>query len=158
MLKLRYVKGNLIKLALKDYFDVILHGCNCFCTMGAGIAKDIKHHFPAAYLADQETQSGDISKLGQYTSAQYKTLTHNPLIVINAYTQFKYGRDRVQCDYTAIEKVLSQINKDFGISHRIGMPKIGCGLAGGNWTIVEGIIQKVMTGDVTVVEYNHKQF
>ena len=36
------VKGCLIELAVEGNFDVIVHGCNCFNTMGAGIAKQIK--------------------------------------------------------------------------------------------------------------------
>ena len=32
------VKGDLIKSAKEGQFDVIIHGCNCFNTMGAGIA------------------------------------------------------------------------------------------------------------------------
>ena len=36
------IKGDLIKFAINGKFDVIIHGCNCFCTMGAGIAKTIK--------------------------------------------------------------------------------------------------------------------
>ena len=47
-------KGDLIQKARAGEFDVIVHGCNCFCTMGAGIAKTIKQVFPAAYLADLE--------------------------------------------------------------------------------------------------------
>ena len=35
---IKYIKGDLIKLAQKGKFDIIAHGCNCFCTMGAGIA------------------------------------------------------------------------------------------------------------------------
>lgn len=33
------IKGDLIELALVGEFDVIVHGCNYFCTMGASIAK-----------------------------------------------------------------------------------------------------------------------
>lgn len=36
------IKGDLIKLAIDSEFDLIIHGCNGFCTMGAGIAKTIK--------------------------------------------------------------------------------------------------------------------
>jgi O-acetyl-ADP-ribose deacetylase (regulator of RNase III) len=38
---IKYVDGDLIKLALKGEFDVIVHGCNCFCQMGAGIAPQM---------------------------------------------------------------------------------------------------------------------
>lgn len=52
------IKGDLIKLALDGRFDVIVHGCNCQCAMGAGIAKSIKETFPEAYKADLATTKG----------------------------------------------------------------------------------------------------
>jgi len=45
MHKLHAIKGNLITLAKKGEFDVIVHGCNCLNVMGAGIAKQIKKTF-----------------------------------------------------------------------------------------------------------------
>lgn len=45
---MRNVQGDLIELALNGVFDVIVHGCNCQCTMGAGIAKSIRAKFPEA--------------------------------------------------------------------------------------------------------------
>ena len=39
---MRTLTGNLIKLAQQGYFDVTIRGCNCFCTMGAGIAKSLR--------------------------------------------------------------------------------------------------------------------
>ena len=36
------IEGDLLLLALAGHFDVIVHGCNCQCTMGAGVAKAIK--------------------------------------------------------------------------------------------------------------------
>jgi len=56
---MKTIKGDLIALALSGKFDVIVHGSNCFCTMGAGIAKTIKETFPAAYRADLATKKGD---------------------------------------------------------------------------------------------------
>lgn len=32
------IKGDLIALVLEGRFDVIVHGCNCMCVMGAGLA------------------------------------------------------------------------------------------------------------------------
>ena len=60
---MKTVKGDLIKLALENEFDVIIHGCNNFVNMGAGIAKTIKQHFPEAYRADLDTTKGDKNKL-----------------------------------------------------------------------------------------------
>ena len=38
---LETVKGNLITMAKKGELDIIVHGCNCFHTMGGGIAAEI---------------------------------------------------------------------------------------------------------------------
>lgn len=78
------IKGDLIKLALQGKFDVIAHGCNSFCSMGAGIAPQMAAAFgadefdleqrqvPAFYNDDDEEwvmkdsgYVGDINKLGQ---------------------------------------------------------------------------------------------
>jgi len=155
---MRYIKGDLVKLAQQDYFDVIVHGCNCFCTMGAGVAKTIKQVFPEAYKADCQTRKGDRSKLGTYTSAECITKSGSNITVINAYTQFRYGRDKQHVNYKAVEKALRTVNMN-NQHFRIGLPKIGCGLAGGDWTRVESIIDDVMNDcDVTIVEYQHRGF
>lgn len=37
-----YVVGDLLDLALKGEFNVIVHGCNCNCTMNSGVAKALR--------------------------------------------------------------------------------------------------------------------
>jgi O-acetyl-ADP-ribose deacetylase (regulator of RNase III) len=64
------IQGDLLNLASIGEFDVIVHGCNCHCTMGAGIAAAIKKRFPEAYAADCATLKGDRSKLGTISQAQ----------------------------------------------------------------------------------------
>jgi len=39
---IKTIQGNLIQFAQNGGFDLIVHGSNCFCTMGAGIAQGIK--------------------------------------------------------------------------------------------------------------------
>ena len=67
---MKVVEGDLLKLAIEGVFDVIVHGCNCQCVMGAGIAKAIKKVFPDAYAADRETAKGEREKLGTISSAK----------------------------------------------------------------------------------------
>ena len=43
---MKVIEGDLIQLALTGEFDVIIHGCNCFCAMVAGIAQSIRSVFP----------------------------------------------------------------------------------------------------------------
>ena len=42
---MKAIQGNLIHLVQNGEFDLIVHGCNWICTMGAGIAKEIKSAF-----------------------------------------------------------------------------------------------------------------
>ena len=146
------VKGDLLQLAYEGAFDVIAHGCNCFCTMGAGIAKGIAATFPQAYAADRQTTKGDRAKLGTCTFAEIPT-DHGTLIVVNAYTQFDFRGPGTKADYAAIRSCMRWIAQTFS-GKRIGLPKIGAGLAGGDWPTIEAIIGEELTAnDVTIVEY-----
>ncbi len=146
------VKGDLIDLALRGHFDVIVHGCNCLCSMGAGIAKSIAGEFPEARLADLKTVKGDRTKLGTYSAASVKRNGHN-LTVVNAYIQYNYRGRGVLVDYQALQQVFLEIAHDFeGL--RIAYPKIGAGLAKGDWDQISRIIDRALTGEKhTLVEY-----
>ena len=138
---MKTIEGNLIQFALDGKFDVIIHGCNCFNTMGSGIAKTIKNVFPEALEADARTIYGDKNKLGSFSLTKVINNNDNIIIIVNAYTQYKYGRDKVYADYNAIKKVFIEIQKTFhGL--RIGYPYIGAGLAGGDWNIISKIIDE----------------
>jgi len=141
-------------MACNGDFDVIIHGCNCFCNMGAGIAKQIKREFPEAYKADLQTKKGDKKKLGTFSFAEC-IRNGNKIIVVNGYTQYNYGRNKQNADYDAIETVMMCVWVDYGKKNlRIGYPKIGAGLAGGNWEIISEIIEDELEGeDHTLVEY-----
>lgn len=144
---MKKVTGDLIELAKQGKFDVILHGCNCFNVMGAGIAKQIKQAFPLAFEADKNFMSpaGSPHRLGRF-SYSYSFLggaKTGALTVINLYTQFGYRTSQVQnmnFSLTALQNALvglvssGLIAKDMT---RIGYPKIGAGLGGGKWEDIE---------------------
>lgn len=149
---MKKIQGDLLKLALSGEFDVIVHGCNCQCTMGAGIAKSIKSLFPEAFEADCQTKKGDREKLGTISQASV-TRDGIKLVVVNAYTQFQWRGSGVKADYNAIRSAMRAIKKGF-TGQRIGYPPIGAGLAGGEWSIIEEIIDEELAGeDHTLVEY-----
>ena len=81
---MKHVIGDIIEMGQEGKIDVLIHGCNCFHTMGAGIALGIKKTFPEAYEADLRTPYRHASKLGDFSQAT----TENGLVIINAYTQF----------------------------------------------------------------------
>jgi len=152
------VKGDLIVEMMKMKYDAIVHGCNCFCTMGKGIAKTIKLKFPEAYIEDCKTKIGDKSKLGTYTKADISKKLNKPdTYIINAYTQYDfkktYDGSNINVDYDAIKSVFSSLNKDLA-GKKIGIPKIGAGLAGGDWDKIAKIINSVTPDiDIELVEF-----
>jgi O-acetyl-ADP-ribose deacetylase (regulator of RNase III) len=136
---MKIVNGNLLYMAMNDDFDVIIHGCNCFCNFGAGIALEILKQFPEAYEADKQTAFADKGKLGTYTFANICRGKHT-FTVVNAYTQYPWNRNEIQCDYWAIDAVFKKIAFAYN-GLRIGYPKIGAGLAGGDWEVISKIIE-----------------
>ncbi len=151
------VKGNLLKMFIQDEFHAIAHGCNCFHTMGAGIAGQISRMFAEALEADkQQTKYGDIHKLGRYSIA----MTEYGCI-INAYTQFQPGREASQRLYRYVGESFSRLSEDLKLVMPIkedviiGIPKIGAGIAGGDWLVLKGIIDGVSDGlSIIVVDYD----
>jgi O-acetyl-ADP-ribose deacetylase (regulator of RNase III) len=127
--------------------NVIAHACNCFNTMGSGMAKDIKKHFPRAYDSDQLTVKGDPKKLGQFTFAIFD----NTQVVVNLYSQYKYGRIGKFTDEDALLKALENMRdwlQKMGLEKSvIGFPDgMCCGTGGGNWEKVKSIIEYAFHG------------
>lgn len=149
---MKVIRGDLLALALAGEFDVIIHGCNCYCTMGAGIALSIKRLFPEAFAADKQTKSGDRKKLGTITSADIERGSTR-FTIVNGYTQFDFGGRGTRADYDAIRSVMNTVATQFP-GKRIGYPKIGAGLAKGDWSIISAIIDEELAGqDHTLVEF-----
>jgi len=137
------IKGSVIDLAaMTDEFDLLLHGCNCFNTMGSGVAKAIADKWPGVVEADNRTDKGDVYKLGSYTTY----VTDTGLIIVNAYTQYHYGRKDKYFEYSAFDQVLrgleDEYNSPFRFSRasRVLAPKIGSGLGGGDWEVISKMI------------------
>ena len=152
MKQIKEIEGDLLTLFKEGHFDVIVHGCNCQNIMGAGIAKSLADVYPKLLITDATftIPVGDIHRLGNYSKLIVGEDIKTRQYIINAYTQFNPGKD---LDYNALELVLKKINFQFK-PERIGLPLIGCGLAGGNWNVVKKIIERQLRDcDVTVVHY-----
>jgi O-acetyl-ADP-ribose deacetylase (regulator of RNase III) len=157
---MKIVRGDLIELAKAGEFDVIIQGCNCQCRMARGIALTIKQQFPEAVAADMQTTIGDSpeerlrqrDKLGTFTTAHIHRDGWN-FTIVNGYTQFHWQGEGVLADYDAIRSVFRQVKQQFG-GQRIGYPKIGAGLARGDWSIISSSIEEELAGeDHTFVEF-----
>jgi O-acetyl-ADP-ribose deacetylase (regulator of RNase III) len=151
---MKIINGDLIELAKDGYFDVIVQGCNCQCRMGRGIALTIKQQFPEAYAADCQTPIGDRDKLGNFTTVKIDRDGYN-FTIINGYTQFNWQGEGVLADYDAIRSVFQKVKQQFSGS-RIGYPKLGAGLARGDWSIIADIIDTELAGeDHTYVSFSN---
>jgi O-acetyl-ADP-ribose deacetylase (regulator of RNase III) len=154
---LKHTKGNLLNLAEAGAFDIVVQGCNCFNTMGGGIAREIRERYPMAAAVDTETTRGDYTKLGNWTVG-LNDLTDRRFLIINAYTQYNMSQGTDVFEYTAFELILQKLCHAYG-DKRIGLPYIGMGLAGGDKNVIleqiEHFAQKVAAkgGSVTLVEF-----
>lgn len=142
------IKGNL--LDFPEDINVIVHCANCQNTFGSGIAAQIREEYPVAYEAD--TKHHELCKkdgkqqLGTYSVA---TLVNGKRI-INLYAQNLFGTSHRQVDYEAfyvgledIRDVLEKATKA-GRPWNLGIPyKIASDRAGGNWTIIETMINEL---------------
>ena len=156
---LKHTKGNLLDLAEAGEFDVVVQGCNCFNTMGGGIAREIRERYPHVAEVDAKTVQGDYNKLGNWT--QENVVLKNGTItfdIINAYTQYNMSQGTDVFEYTAFELILQKLCHRYG-DKRIGLPYIGMGLAGGDKEVIleqiEHFAHKVAAkgGSVTLVEF-----
>ena len=162
----KVIYGDLLDLAEAGMFDVIIHGCNCFTTMGSGIAKKLSDRWRAVSEADKVTGYGYKDKLGTISEAYilrqklsdpvYWTDENDVVYeqrqdpfdpgmftVANAYCQFHYGwgYKYLQLDY--LKLCLYAVACRYPDA-KIGYPLIGCGRAGGAWSEVEPIIETTL--------------
>lgn len=159
MKKLIHKDGNL--LTATDVM-VIGHQANCQNTFGAGIAKSIKEMYPKAYHADTMAYKDGKAILGNYSFCH---LGNGPIKkIFNLYGQHLYGKGKRQTNYDALYNALEGMknylvenDEDLPVPN-VGFPYLmGCGLANGDWRIVERLIEVAFhnyEGDVVIYKFN----
>jgi O-acetyl-ADP-ribose deacetylase (regulator of RNase III) len=154
---IKTISGNIIDLAEDGKFDYIVHGCNCFHTMGSGLAGQLVRRYPILLEADKTTKRGDREKLGTWTSLRVLKDGYQ-FTIVNAYTQFFFGGGEDLFEYEAFDRFLTDFDSFLKTvrfnQKRVAFPKIGAGLAGGDWNrILKSIEAFAESQDVTIVEY-----
>ena len=158
----KYITGDLL-----SHPGPIAHGVNCQGKMNSGVARAIRNKYPKVFTAYLDFIS-DLRELDN----KFKPLRFSPLgftnpvyvfrdevpekMVLNLFTQDRYGNDGKQyVDYEAVRKCFANIHNGKGLfrSHEVlGIPKIGAGLGGGDWNIIEQIINDA-TPDLEIWVY-----
>lgn len=137
-----------MKTIYKDITEIekgiICHQVNTQGIMGAGLAKQIKAKFPAAfniYKAACDRAPNLKSLLGSGILVDI----NKDLQVANLFGQSSIGRRGVHTDYGALQDALEGVFMEAEKSGKhIYIPhKMGAGLGGGNWLTIEKMIEKL---------------
>lgn len=160
----KVVDGDLLSTKAK----YICHQVNCQGKMGSGVARQIREKYPTVYQwykvkcseGAREKERLGVSKSPLLGQVQMIYKEDYPVgesdidsqAICNLFSQDQYGYNGKQfTDYAAFEKCLLRLREMIPVEETIAMPyKIGCGLGGGNWSVVSGIIDKVLGQQYTV--------
>lgn len=150
---IKYIKGDLFSTDA----PAILHGVNCQGVMASGVAKTFKEIYPSSYM----------KYLAYHQKGRESKSFFNPIgkivwmkewddkITISGHTQNFYGKDgKLYTNYGAVTEVMLYCNLlclELGIN-QIAMPKIGCGLGGGDWNVVSNLINDSANFEALVYE------
>lgn len=137
---------------------IVIQQCNTHNTFGSGIARAIREMFPLAYAADTAAHSRKENVLGNFSWAKVEPNRY----IFNVYAQDAFGRDgKVYTNYdalrTGLQKVKMHVIENFPDKPTIALPRIGCGLGGGDWKVVKEMIADVFadySGHVKIVDFN----
>lgn len=126
----------------------ICHQVNCQARMGSGVAKQVRAKYPEVYNAYVGFCNEERNAFGQTQFVQ----ANDGKVVVNMFAQSNYGYDgKLYTDYTAFQSCLKRIKLTVPAGETIAMPfKIGCGLGGGDWNVILGLIQKELSDKYTV--------
>jgi O-acetyl-ADP-ribose deacetylase (regulator of RNase III) len=141
-----YVDGDV----LKSSETKIAHGCNCSGGFGSGFARAVAELYPSvreSYLHRYHTRGwnlGDVQILGLGDGSGRE--------IANCATQLRYGKptEGPYVSYVAIREVARNLARSW--PEGWAMPRIGAGLAGGNWEIISQIFNEEI-GDIPVRVY-----
>ena len=150
---INYVKGSALNpIGNSKSFKYIVHICNNKGGWGKGFVNAISKEWKCpeyAYRELAKNNNNDIP-LGKI---QIVRVEPNVFIVnMIAQNGYKSILNPVPVDYNALEKCLSVLSKHFtthkskDIINTVHMPRIGCGLGGGDWNVIEKIIEQAFNG------------
>jgi len=133
---------------------IIIHICNDIDKWGRGFVLAVSKRWKEPEIAYHNLKLCE-RKLGEIQIIRVEA----DIYVINMIAQHSIGPDKEghpPIRYDALVSCLQKVN-EFAITNNasIHAPRIGAGLGGGNWVIIETIITEVF-GDIAVYIYDLK--
>lgn len=123
---------------------IIVHQVNCKGVMGRGLALAIRRKWPVVY--DEYMRA---YRQGKWSLGKIQLVEVGPeLYVCNLAGQDGWGTRKQQTNYDALEEAFFKVR----MFHRPTYApwNFGCGLAGGDWSIVQPLVEKVFPDIVWV--------
>ncbi|MDY0990244.1 macro domain-containing protein [Flavobacterium sp. CFBP9031] len=155
MKDIQYIKGDATSPEGSEN-KIIVHVCNDIGGWGKGFVMAISKKWKTPEKQYREWfKSKNDFELGKVQFVQVE----EDLWVANLIGQHKINKDEngeAPIRYHAIEEGLEAVS-DFAKTNNasVHMPRIGCGLAGGKWEIIEPIIlENLSSQDIKVVVYD----
>lgn len=136
---IKYIEGDLRFLTL----DAVAHQCNCFTTMGAGLAKSLANTYTDLRTVDKEFVTDFLSKgqsrddlLGKLSILKTHNIsTKEEFWIFNCYSQFHWKSGQNKTDLDAVTSCFGTLGGLMELEGKrtLGVPDLfGCGLAYGN--------------------------
>lgn len=158
MSEIRYVKGDATQPE-GDGKRIIAHVCNDQGGWGKGFVVAVSRRWPEPEADYRRWAAGEIENAWFGLGAVRAVQVEDTLWVANMVAQHGYGFDEngmPPIRYDALTVCLSTLANE-ALEHKasVHMPRIGCGLAGGNWAAVGPIVQTALVSrgvDVTVYD------
>lgn len=156
---IKYVKGDATS-PVGEGKKVIAHICNDIGAWGAGfvMALSKKWSEPEDHY---RTEAKKVIPNGTLTlgDVQFVPVT-NEITVANMIAQhgirsISYNNKIPPIRYDAVNECLTKVNQ-YCIDNKATLhaPRFGASLAGGDWNIIEAIINSTMSVDVTIYDFN----
>ena len=148
-----YERGNIVT---NKKYTIFCQQVNCRKVMGAGLARQIRNEYPEVYVEYKHVEDPMLGYI-------LPVFTSDGRICINMFAQDGFGRDKQYTDYDAFKSCLRAIVGLVADHHihedvPIAFPyMIGCGLAGGDWTVIEKLLLEfsdMVPNDVIIVRLN----
>ena len=118
------------------YPYIIAHVCNNVGAWGSGFTAAIDKKYPEVKLFYKEFKNKD---LGSCQAVGIKNILFYNMIAMNG---IRSKKNIMPLRYEALDRCLRHV-KLFSDNFPVHMPKIGSGLAGGDWDKIEEMLNKV---------------
>jgi O-acetyl-ADP-ribose deacetylase (regulator of RNase III) len=156
-MKINYVFGDATN-PIGDGNKIIVHVCNDIGAWGAGFVLALSKRWKDPelyYRALTKYILGDI----QLVDVEKDITVCNLIGQESTISRRTEGTTLPPVRYVAIEAGLKKLAKQIGrhgiLTNSVHMPRIGSGLAGGNWKIIETIIEETLINEgITVTVYD----